>query len=120
VNIAPLFTARAAFADPAAGALWTIPLNRVLVETAVASTEWTPVATHTGLSSGIRLYRPSSVTAQCRTPEATRTSFREGGVALTAYDGGVVRLSVPKGFVADRQYATLRAALAAVAGYHRS
>jgi selenocysteine lyase/cysteine desulfurase len=111
VNVTPLLTARAALADPTAGALWTISLNCSRIEKAAATTGWERVATHPHLSSGILLYRPVDTAMRQRTPETTRAKFHQHGVALTAYDGSVLRLSTPKGFVADWQYERLPRAL---------
>jgi hypothetical protein len=47
-----------------------------------------------------------------RAPEVTRTKFHDHGVAITADDGGVVRVSGPKGFVPDRKHEELRDAFA--------
>jgi hypothetical protein len=110
VNVAPLFTARAAFADPTANALWTISFNQSRIEKAVAGTGWAPVANHAGLTCGIRLYRTSSFEVRGRDAEFTRARFHRCGVALTAYEGGLIRLSTPKGVIPDREYDQLRQA----------
>jgi hypothetical protein len=113
VNVAPLFTARAALADSSAGLLWTLEFNRPRLREAARGTGWDPVETHPGLSSGILLLQATSRKIRLAKPEALRERFHAAGVALTAYEGGLVRLSTPKGFLPDSDHDRLRRALAA-------
>ena len=46
------------------------------------------------LRSGILLLTPERPTARAVCPETLRTTLRDGGVAATTYEGGLVRLSI--------------------------
>lgn len=111
VNVAPLFTARAALSDPSAELLCTLGFNRPRLREVATGTGWDPVEPHTGLSTGILLLRAAGRRARTAKPDALRDRFHAAGVAITAYDGGVIRLSTPKGFPTEGQYERLRKAL---------
>ncbi len=56
-------------------------------------TGWTPVVSHHELRSGILLLQSDSV--RRTRPEEVRERFQDCGIALTAYEDGVIRLSAP-------------------------
>ena len=71
--------------------------NAKVVADMASETDWHPVMPHEGLRSGILLLerrRPHS--AEHSTAEELRRLFQQHGVIVTAYDGGLVRLSMPK------------------------
>jgi hypothetical protein len=58
-------------------------------------TGWKPVVPHDELRSGILLLRQEAKRWNAGRPEEVRDCFQKSGVALTAYDGGLIRLSAP-------------------------
>jgi hypothetical protein len=101
VSLGPLFSCAAAAKEA---------LNRVttasdhfsdLVRTAKKledvslGTGWTPLLPHDELRSGILLLRHEASGFKARRPEETRERFQRYGVALTAYENGLIRLSAP-------------------------
>ena len=56
---------------------------------------WAVAEVDRELRSAIVLLRAESPKVQSTEPDALRAAFRDRGVGLTVYDGGVVRLSMP-------------------------
>jgi len=57
---------------------------------------WTPLVPPAGCQSGIVLLEPSRSATRTATSEQLRTYFHERGIALTAYQEGRIRVSVPR------------------------
>jgi hypothetical protein len=115
VNVAPLFTARAALADPLANMTPVVEQNARLIREAAEGTGWIPVEPHTGLATGILLYSPAFTRRRTWSAETVRNKFHGAGIALTAYDERVVRMASPKLMQPSGAYEGLRRALANVA-----
>ncbi len=101
VNLAPLFSCQGAAGDAArAGRQPLLSLGARLENAAVAASiaaeeGWLQLLPSEGLRSGILLLQAARAPTRLASPEALRAAFCEAGVALTAYEGGVVRLSMP-------------------------
>jgi selenocysteine lyase/cysteine desulfurase len=114
VSIGPLFSCAAAVKEVLARTSSTDTFSE-LVRTAQAleeislGTGWTPVVSHDELRSGILLLRSDSV--KRARPEEVREQFQECGIALTAYEGGVIRLSAPPEHWQEKDAERLRFAL---------
>ncbi len=101
VNLAPLFTAQAAVRQ----ALHTARNRRELLQSQIANadrlidaagcTPWRPIQLDTALRSGILLLQAASAGTRLADPDAIRSRFLRHGLALTAYEGGLVRTSLP-------------------------
>ena len=102
VNVGPLFSCCGAAAHAPRTSL--SPNNSLLQQSANAKsvadiaseTDWHPVMPHEGLRSGILLLERRSHSAEHSTADELRRLFQQHGVIVTAYDGGFVRLSMPK------------------------
>jgi hypothetical protein len=99
VNIAPLFSCQGAVNDALSGRagresrLATQLANLQTAADAARRTAWKPLLANPALRSGILLLKnPKGRTATAR---EIREAFAQQGVALTAYDGGVIRASMP-------------------------
>jgi selenocysteine lyase/cysteine desulfurase len=101
VSLGPLFSCAAAAKQALARMTSGRDTFSDLLETATEleeaslGTGWTPLISHDELRSGILLLRSDSVSLTHARPEEVRERFQESGVALTAYQGGVIRLSSP-------------------------
>ncbi|MBX9625664.1 MAG: hypothetical protein K2X82_17820 [Gemmataceae bacterium] len=120
VSLAGLFASQAA-ADDAAGA-WTTggsagraDNHRAVAELAPAL-GWQPVLLDPGFRSGILLLRPDRPHLAAAGGEELRSRFLDVGLALTAYDGGTVRLSLPDTPLGSDTISVVRSALGRVAG----
>lgn len=101
VSLTALFTCQAAAADatpacPQARQLFGVRLSNLVraAEVAVES-GWSPLLPAAPLQSGILLARVEAADARERTCRETRVGFAAQGVILTAYEGGVIRMSMP-------------------------
>ncbi len=56
---------------------------------------WQPLRPTESFRSGILLLRARAPAVRAVAPETLRQRFQQQGLALTAYDGGVIRLSMP-------------------------
>jgi selenocysteine lyase/cysteine desulfurase len=101
VNLAPLFSCQGAAADAlaepggAAGSFSTRTENLRATAGLANGAGWRPLLADPTLRSGILLVRAERASTREAEPEALRLAFQEQGVALTAYPGGLVRLSMP-------------------------
>jgi hypothetical protein len=99
VNLAPLFTGHGAAGE----AVCSPPSDRFAARVANAERAgesargagWEPLRPDRRLRSGILLLRPLRPEARARPAGVTRAAFAAAGVVLTAYEGGLVRLSMP-------------------------
>ena len=101
VNISPLFTAAAAVAaaldDPGSdeGRFRARSANAGAVAAAAERTGWRPLVVDRPLRSGILLLESRDAEERSAPPDRLRARFQRRGVALTAYPGGRIRLSLP-------------------------
>lgn len=101
VNLAPLFTAQAAvrqalhYAMNRREQLQAQIGNAQRLIDAAGCTPWRVVHLDMALRSGILLWRAISAVTRFADSDALRGKFLRHGVALTAYDGGLVRTSLP-------------------------
>lgn len=98
-NLAPLFSAAGAIQD--AGYLESLGNasrfeNAVQVAELATQSGWRPRLPEQSLQTGIVLLEADSPVVKAEPAEQLRRAFQEQGVALTAYSGGQVRLSMPK------------------------
>jgi hypothetical protein len=94
VNVTPLFSCRAALADLGCvqSSFAARRLNAELL-TKILPSPWRPLLPHENFRCGILLVQsPNRICP----PDAIRLLFLQQGLALTAYDGGVLRLSMPR------------------------
>jgi hypothetical protein len=101
VNVAPLFSCRGATADAVAAPV--VPSQQLalrlknlsdVMETGLFA-GWTPVLPHSTLRTGILLLQAENDRTRDASAEEIRSRFCDQGIALTAYPGGLVRLSMP-------------------------
>ena len=101
VNLAPLFTAQAAVRRAIRGVKSRLERLRSQVANAdrlidaAGCTCWRPVRLAPELRSGIQLLQATSASTRLTSPEQIRGKFLRHGVALTTYDGGLIRTSLP-------------------------
>lgn len=120
VSLTSLFSCQAAADDAAAGgasgdgAAFRDANHRAVAEIAPA-VGWRPVLPGPGYRSGILLLRPERGHHAGATGDELRSRFLDRGVALTAYDGGLLRLSLPAEPLAPDEVAVVRAALCGTA-----
>jgi len=101
VNLAALFSCQGAVADGLAGpGLPTDSLSyrlRILSATAemAAASGWRPLLLDEAFRSGILLLEAEREVTRRKPAEKVRASFSDQGIALTAYEGGRIRLSMP-------------------------
>jgi hypothetical protein len=101
VNLAALFSCQGAVAETLTKARdlsyrlsgRLANLDRVMPLAAEAG--WQPVAPCNELRTGILLVEAEKADSRLVHPDAVRQAFFEGGVAVTTYAGGLVRLSMP-------------------------
>ena len=98
VSLASLFACQGAVADAAApaGGLPRRLANGSALGAAAAEAGWRPLLPQPALRTGILLLQAERQGRRESSPEEVRSAFFERGVALTAYEGGVVRLSMPE------------------------
>lgn len=116
VSLAGLFSCQAAADDVADGGLAVDGSsvragNHQAVADLASAAGWQPVLPDAGLRSGILLLRPEREHLAETNGDALRSRFLDLGVALTAYDGGVVRLSLPGQPLGPDEIAIVRSAL---------
>jgi selenocysteine lyase/cysteine desulfurase len=100
VNLMGVFSGRAAFAESAAQSELNqyqalMDNGRSLSHLAEAST-WQSLIPHPALRSGILLMRAKDPMIAQMSPQIIRDRFLRNGVALSAYQEGVVRVSLPQ------------------------
>ena len=101
VNLAPLFTAQAAIRHAMRDVLSRRDGLKAQIDNAnrladaACCTRWLPVCNGAGLRSGIQLWKSASAITRLASPESVRNMFLRYGVAVTAYDGGCIRTSLP-------------------------
>lgn len=97
VNLTPLFSTQGAVGDSRGGGnpLPARLSNLDAAATVAAESGWRPLLPSPALRSGILILQCRAGVVRTDDPETTRASLRRGGVAATAYPGGLIRLSMP-------------------------
>lgn len=116
VSLTSLFSCQAAADDAAAGgasgdAAGGRAANHRAVAELAPAVGWQPVLPHPDFRSGILLLRPERGRPAGATGDELRSRFLNRGLALTAYDGGVLRLSLPAEPLPPDTIAVVRTAL---------
>ncbi len=117
VNLAPLFTTAAAIAR-----LWhsrhgrSQEFDRQIANTdrvaeLTDATTWQPVRPDQSMRSGILLLQAKAKDARTAPPDTLRDRFRRQGIAISAYEGGLVRASLLAGTLSPPMLSTVRSAL---------
>lgn len=102
VNLTPLLTCSGALQD------FTRPDGRVevslrhqltnaeTIRTLAEANGWQPLLSASDQRTGIVLLQSVRPSIQSLSAEALRRQMQQGGVTATAYDGGIIRLSMPR------------------------
>jgi hypothetical protein len=117
----PLFACQGAVADALAGG--TSPSaclpNRLSNADAAAATMaqegWRALVPDATFRSGILLLEAERPAARRAEAQAVRAAFHSRGVSLTAYDGGMIRLSMPDRALKEADLVLLRDASRSIA-----
>jgi len=120
VNFGPLFSCQGAIADRGTSDEQVTQQehqrqNLEVVAGIVTDANWRPVLLDSGLRTGILLAQANDPDLSRKDPSAMREAFREHGVGLSAYEGGIIRLSMPQVLLARDEAATLKNAFDLVA-----
>lgn len=114
VNLAGLFTCQGALVDAGEGTeavsqrLTSRCINSARVKQLVAESGWRELPAAVGSASGMTVVQ--HFTQNEVTGEQLRRAFIVFGIALTAYDGGVVRVSMPPARLLDSSVSLLHRA----------
>jgi hypothetical protein len=101
VNLVPMFTAAAAvrrmLSSPRSkrDELAVQVGNADRIAEQVPAAGWRPKRPAAGMRSGILLLEPRNASTRSAPPDVLRERLLTAGVALTTYDGGVIRASMP-------------------------
>jgi hypothetical protein len=121
VSLACLFSCQGAVADALEGSSFPsqcLPRRLSGVATAAnvaAASGWRPLLPPPAFRTGILLLQAERERRRDTSAEELRRAFSERGVALTAYDGGIVRLSMPREGWRPGEIEQLQSVLASVA-----
>lgn len=113
VNISPLFSANAALCTPRVSHATLRDqairqrTNVSWVEQAAMRTSWSMVKVAPSLRSGVVLMHSRNPAIGAAESDRIRAAFREHGVAVSAYPGGLVRISSPTTAMCDESRRTL-------------
>lgn len=119
-NVAPLFSSQGAVSDAVLQGGPTDLLsdrleNAQIVAALVDSEGWHSQSPHPSLQSGILLLQAQNVHTRSLPAEMLRSAFHQHRVALTAYEQGIVRLSMPATRLSPEELEIIREALRQVA-----
>ena len=117
VNLAPLFTTTAAI-----GRIWRAEQGRETefsgqlansdrLAHLAENPPWKPLRPDISARSGILLLHAKSQETKTASPDKLRTAFRRRGIALSAYDGGLIRTALPPDSVSLADLSLVRSAL---------
>jgi hypothetical protein len=81
--------------EPVDGRFRTRLANAGALASVTVGTGWRPLVPAASLRSGILLLQAGGEEVRAAPPDLLRAAFQGRGIALTAYPGGVVRLSMP-------------------------
>lgn len=121
VSLIPLFTCQGAAVDalerpaPLAAILRQRQANLREAAELAAACGWLPVQPAEPFRTGILMLRAERNKTRQRTAEELRDTFADEGLALTGYDGGFIRLSMPAGEWRSPQIELLEHALSSIA-----
>lgn len=120
VNLAALFSCSGAVHDAMQGSLPAVAVEQRLVageRTAEMATDsgWVAQLPDRSLRSGIMMLQAMRTKTRLKSAATLRRAFHEHRVALTAYDGGLLRLSMPATPLGSDELAVLDRALRATA-----
>ncbi|HLN33193.1 MAG TPA: aminotransferase class V-fold PLP-dependent enzyme [Gemmataceae bacterium] len=102
VSLASLFSCQGAANDILSDIEYSAHGLAQLVNTSDAAADvarvsgWYPLRPEASFRSGILLLEAEKAATKLASAEALRSGFYEKGIALTAYDNGIIRLSVPE------------------------
>lgn len=115
MNVAPLFSARAAVAqletDPDYGGWSDLVANTGLLSRECQGLGWRLRVTDESLQTGILLAEAERRKTRAVSPDTIRERFQRHGVVLSAYESGLIRLSAPRRPLLADEVELLRAAL---------
>jgi hypothetical protein len=119
VNLSPLFSCRGSVEDQfiegsLAGRFRRRLLNADMVRRIARMTGWIPVLPDEEFRSASVLLRPASSIVRGCSSAALRERFHTRGIALTCYDHGIIRLSMPSDPLLRNQAGMLIQALALI------
>ena len=89
--------------------------NACTAAEAARGTGWRPLLADVPLRSGILLLQSERPDARQASPEALRAAFHSQGLALTVYEGGIIRLSMPPSLWRAEELDLLRNSLEKIA-----
>jgi hypothetical protein len=101
VNLSPLFSCQGAVSDAIRidsamnGDSYARVKNVEQTAAIAAAAGWIPRLPHPTLRSGVLLLQAERERTRRQPPDALRAAFYEHGAALSAYDDGLIRLSMP-------------------------
>jgi len=117
VNVLPLFSCAGAVGEAVAALPGRTAYDAAQQQNAENAIDvarragWTPLVPPAGCQSGIVLLEPGRSGTWTATSEQLRTYFHERGIALTTYENGRIRVSVPRTPLRHRDLRRLRRAL---------
>jgi hypothetical protein len=119
VNLAALFSCAGAVADAqhnvqTANAFQHRLHNAERVAAVASEKGWRAQMPTPGLRTGILILKRPAGSTEPIQPDAYRASFQEHGIALSAYTGGLLRLSMPAMPLTDAELAVLEKAFVAM------
>jgi aspartate aminotransferase-like enzyme len=119
VNLSPLFSCRGSVEDQfiegcLAGRFRRRLRNADMVRRIARMTAWIPILPDEEFRSAGVLLRPASSTVHGCSPAILRERFHSRGIALTCYDHGIIRLSMPSDALLGNQAGMLIQALALI------
>jgi hypothetical protein len=121
VNLMPLFTGQGAAADALERSsslpkFLSLRQRNMAEATAVAeSCGWRSLLPAEPFRTGILLLQAEREATRSLPPQALRGAFADNGIALTVYDGGTIRLSMPAAEWQPKEIDQLGSALRTVA-----
>jgi hypothetical protein len=115
VNLAPLFACQGAAADAANADRTARTRNLDRLTGLAVGTGWRPLSPEPAFRSGILLLQAERPAVRRADPAALRAAFQDHGTALTAYGGGLIRLSMPDAGWQEQELDALRSTLRATA-----
>lgn len=120
VSITPMFSCRGALTDlckqqvQSRHATVNRRWNSDRVASVVDGTGWMPLRPTESLRTGILLLQNERPATRRSCPDSVRQAFQNSGLILTAYDDGIIRLSMPDAALSRHDLDHIREALAEV------
>lgn len=126
VNIVPMLTANAALSSGQATPVNSRSefsqrlANSDRAAECLSASSWSPVRLNDTTRSAILLAANNHASIQQTTPDTLQSHFRNHGIALSAYQGGLLRMSIPLGIMQQSHLESLSNAFHAVSHLCRS